>query len=120
MSPTAELRARLRKLLDERVSAGGTEADTRFLDADLDEILAESAGLFAAAAMGWTMKAGMLQSEMGDVERLTLGQETEQLVSLRDRLAFALGMADKYTAMAKASGLGSVMLRARPAEEWHP
>lgn len=120
MTPTPELRARLRKLVDERVPAGGTEADTRLTDDDLDEILTESAGLFAAAAMGWTMKAGMLQSEMGDVERLTLGQETEQLVSLRDRLTYALGMADKYAAMAKASGPGSMMLRAKPAEEWTP
>jgi hypothetical protein len=120
MTPTAELKARLRKLLDERIPAGGTEADTRFLNADLDEILTESANIFAAAAMGWTMKAGMLQTEMGDVERLTLGQETEQLVSLRDRLAFALGMAEKYASMAKASTPGSMMLRAKPSEEWCP
>lgn len=120
MTPTAELRTRLRKLLDERIPAGGSDTDTRLLDEDLDEILTESGSVFAAAAMGWTMKAGMLQSEMGDVEKLTLGQETEQLVSLRDRLTYALGMADKYASMAKASGQGSVMLRAKPAEEWRP
>lgn len=120
MKPTPELRARLRKLLDERVPLDGAENDTRFADEDLDEVLAESSGLFAAAAMGWTMKAGMLQSEMGDVEKLQLGQESEQLVSLKDRLAYALGMADKYAAMAKASTAGSVVLKVKPAEGWRP
>ena len=120
MTPTAELRTRLRKLLNELIPPNGTEADTRFTDDDLDEMLTESSSLFAAASMGWTMKAGMLQTEMGDVERLTLGQETEQLVSLRDRLAYALGMADKYASMAKSSGVGSVMLRTEPAEVYTP
>jgi|CZCA01.1.fsa_nt_gi hypothetical protein len=120
MVPTPELRTRLRKLLDERIPESGRDTDTRLLDEDLDEILLESANVFAAAAMGWTMKAGMLQSEMGDVERLTLGQETEQLVSLRDRVTYALGMAERYASMAKASRPGSVMLRVKPAEEWRP
>lgn len=115
MIPTDALRTRLRKLLDERIPAGGKDTDTRLLDEDLDELLIEAANIFGAAAMGWTLKAGMFQSEMGDVERLTLGQETEQLVSLKDRLAYALGMADKYGGMANAPKGGSMMLRvARP------
>ena len=65
MAPSPELRTRLRKLLDERIPDGGRDTDTRLLDEDLDEILTESASVFAAAAMGWTVKAGMLQSEMG-------------------------------------------------------
>lgn len=120
MVPTDELTTRLRKLIDERIPADGQDTDTRFTDADLDEVLREADSVFAAAAMCWTMKAGMLQSEMGEVERLTLGQETEQLVSLRDRLSYALTMADKYAAMAKASTPGSMMLRAKPSEEWCP
>jgi len=116
MTPTDALRTRLRKLLDERIPEGGSATDTGFADNDLDELLSESASVFGAAAMGWTMKAGMLQSEMGDVERLTLGQETEQLVSLRDRLTYALAMSDKYAAMAKAQGSGSLMLRVKPPE----
>lgn len=116
MTPTEELRARLRKLLDERIPTDGTDADTRFLNEDLDEILTDSTSVFGAAAMGWTMKAAMLQSEMGDVERFTAGQETEQLVSLRDRLTYALAMSDKYAAMAKAQRPGSLMLRISPPE----
>lgn len=114
MTPTKELRTRLRKLLDERIPEGGSDADTRFTDEDLDELLTEAANVFGAASTGWTMKAGMFQAEMGDVERMTLGQETEQLVSLKDRLEYALKMADKYAAMSKASSAGSVMLRLAP------
>jgi hypothetical protein len=120
MVPTDELTTRLRKLIDERIPADGQDTDTRFTDADLDEVLREADSVFAAAAMCWTMKAGMLQSEMGEVERLTLGQETEQLVSLRDRLSYALTMADKYAAMAKASKPGSVILKAKLSKEWRP
>lgn len=116
MTPTDALRTRLRKLLDERIPEGGTDADTRLLDEDLDELLLEAANVFGAAAMGWTMKAGMYQSEMGDVERLTLGQETEQLISLKDRLTYALAMADKYASMANVQTAGGVMLRIKPPE----
>lgn len=111
-----EPRVRLRKLLDEVIPAGGSDSNTRFSDADLDEMLLEAGNVFGAAAMGWTMKAGMLQREMGDVERVTSGQETEQLVPLKDRLDYALKMAAKYEGMAKAGGVGSVMLRITPPE----
>ena len=116
MTPTDALRTRLRKLLDERIPEGGSTASTRFTDNDLDELLLESSSIFGAASMGWTMKAGMLQAEMGDIEEFTAGQETEQLVSLKDRLAYALAMADKYAAMAKAQSVGSMILRVQPPE----
>lgn len=116
MTPDDSLRARLRKLLDEKIPAGGTEADTRFLDADLDELLLEADSIFEAASVGWTMKAGMYQAEMGDVERMTLGQETEQMVALKERQEYALKMADKYAAMAQAQGIGSVVLKLTPPE----
>ncbi len=116
MTPTDALRTRLRKLLDERIPEGGSAASTRFTDNDLDELLLESSSIFGAASIGWTMKAAILQSEMGDVERFTAGQETEQLVSLRDRLTYALTMADKYAAMARAQGVGSIILRVQPPE----
>jgi hypothetical protein len=116
MTPTDALRTRLRKLLDERIPEDGSAADTGFTDDDLDELLLESASVFGAAAMGWTMKAGMLQSEMGDVEQITAGQESERLVSLKDRLEYALTMAGKYAVMAKAHGPGSMMLRVQRPE----
>lgn len=117
MTPTVELRTRLRKLLDERIPQGGSATDTRFTDDDLDEMLTEAASIYGAASTGWTMKAGMFQSEMGDVERMTLGQETEQMVSLKDRLAYALAMADKYASMVVgAAKTSSLILRITPPE----
>ncbi len=115
MTPTPELRARLRKLLDEQIPAGGTEADTRFGDSDLDEILTEAASIFGAAAVGWTMKAGMCQREMDSLEGYTLGDRDEKLTSLKDRQAYAFAMASQYTAMAQST-LGSVILQVQPPE----
>lgn len=108
MTPTAELRLRLRKLLNEVIPGGGVESDTQFFDADLDELLAEAQSIYAAAAIGWTMKAGMLE---GRIESYGVGQEKYELTSLKDQLSFALAMAEKYSVMAKASGGGSVILK---------
>lgn len=107
MTPTAELRGRLRKLLNEVIPDGGTESDTQFFDADMNELLIEAQSIYSAAATGWTMKAGMLQ---GQIESYGVGQEKYDMTSLRDQLTHALTMADKYLAMAKANG-GSVILK---------
>jgi len=116
MTPTDALRTRLRKLLDERIPEGGSTASTRFTDNDLDELLLESSSIFGAASMGWTMKAGMMQSEMGDIEQITAGQETERLVSLKERLGYALTMAENYKVLARSQGSGSLMLGIRQPE----
>ncbi|MEG3071035.1 MAG: hypothetical protein HQP61_02210 [Peptococcaceae bacterium] len=107
MTPTEDLRLRLRRLLNEVIPPVGTESDTQFFDCDLDEILLETQSIYGAAATGWAMKAGMLQ---GQIESYAVGQERYDLTSLRDRVAHAFAMAEKYTAMAKAGG-GSVMLK---------
>lgn len=106
MTITDGFRERLRRYIDEGEA-------TRFTDAELDDILRDSRTIYEAASMCWTIKAGMMQREMGDVERLTLGQETEQLVSLRDRVEYALTMADRYAAMTKR---GSVILKVTQPE----
>ena len=112
MTPTDKLRTRLRKLLNEVIPEGGTESDTQFFDADLDEMLIEAQSIYAAASMGWTMKAGMLQ---GQIESYGIGQEKYEMTSLKDQLSFALAMSEKYSVMAKTSG-GSVMLKILPPE----
>lgn len=96
MTPTPELRTRLRRLIDEKIPQTGSDADTRFSDADLDDLLNESQTVYGAAALGWTEKAGMLQDEMGEVEETRLGQESYRLVQLKERLAYALTMAKEY------------------------
>ena len=112
MTPSDKLRTRLRKLLNEVIPEGGTESDTQFFDADLDEMLIEAQSIYAAASMGWTMKAGMLQ---GQIESYGVGQEKYDMTSLKDQLNHALAMADRYAVMAKAKG-GSVILKVQPPE----
>ncbi len=109
MNPTAELRERLRRLLNEVIPDGGTESDTQFLDVDLDELLIDAQSIYSAVSTGWTMKAGMLQ---GQIESYGVGQEKYELTSLKDQLYHALVMADKYAVAAKASGgSGSLILK---------
>lgn len=97
MEPTELLRIRLRKMLNERIPELGTEADTNFLDAELNQLLVESASLNVAAAAGWREKAGLLQ---GDIESYSTGTEKYDLTSLKDRLNHALAMAAQYDAAA--------------------
>lgn len=107
MIPTTEIRTRLRKLLNEVIPEGGMESDTRFLDTELDVLLAEAVSIYGAAAVGWTMKAGMLQEK---IESYGTGQEKYDLTSMKDQLSHALSMAQQYSSMGKANG-SSVILR---------
>lgn len=96
MTPTAELREKLRRLIDERVPAGGTDADTRFADAELDELLAEAANLDLAAAEGWRRKAAMLAREIGLVASTRAGDVQVDMADLESAQSFALRMAEEY------------------------
>lgn len=115
MIPTPELRTKLRKLLDERIPEGGSDADTRFTDADIDELLIEAANIYEAAAAGWTLKAGMFQRELGQIESYAVGQERYDMRKLQDMVNYALKMAETYSRMA-TSGMGSMILRIQPPE----
>jgi len=115
MTPTEELRTKLRKLLDERIPEGGSDVDTRFLDADIDELLIDAANIYEAAAAGWTLKAGMFQRELGQIESYSVGQERYDLRKLKDMLEYALKMAETYSRMA-ASSMGSLILKFTPPE----
>lgn len=114
MIPTEELRIRLRKLLDEKVPTGGTGSDTRFEDEDLDSLINDSTSIYEAAAVGWMMKAGMYQAEMGEVESTSTGQESYKLVTLKDRQDYALKQAKVYGSMVKSAG--SFMLKVTQPE----
>lgn len=110
MTPTPELRTRLRKLLNETIPSGGTESDTRFLESELDELLTEATTVYSATAVGWTMKAGLLQ---GQIESYSTGQEKYDMTSLKDQLSHALAMAQQYSNMSRSSG-GSIILSFEP------
>jgi len=118
MTPTQQLREKLRKLLNEIIPEGKSDADTRFTDSELDELLAESTNIYAAASTGWTMKAGLLQ---GQIESYSAGQEKYDMTSLKDQLSHSLSMAEQYARMAEkvpgASGsIGSIIFKVTPPE----
>jgi len=115
MTPTPELRTKLRKLLDERIPENGSDADTRFSDTDLDELLVEATNIYEAAATGWTMKAAMFQRELGQIESYSVGQERYDMRKLQDMVNYALKMAETYSRMA-ASRMSSVILKFKPPE----
>lgn len=110
MTPTDSLRAKLRRLLDEKIPAGGVDSDTRFLDSEIDDLLQEADSIYEAAANGWTEKAGMYQREMAGLEETMTGQERYKLTSLKDQLEYALNMAKTYRELAQKEKGGSFML----------
>ncbi|MGE7672975.1 hypothetical protein ACQKMV_05225 [Lysinibacillus sp. NPDC094403] len=93
MEPTVALRERLRKMINDRIPKGGTDKETTFSNAELDDMLRESESIYYAASEGWTIKAGLLE---GDIEGYSAGNEKYELTKLQDRLAHALRMAQKY------------------------
>ncbi|MYL45050.1 hypothetical protein GLV94_05295 [Virgibacillus halodenitrificans] len=115
MTPTEDLRFRLRKLINERIPSGGTETDTNFLDGELDMILGEASSVYVAASYGWTEKAGMLQ---GDIEKYSAGDEQYTMTSLKDKLDHALKMAAHYAQFEESgqSSYGSAMFKVKPPE----
>ena len=115
MTPTPELRTKLRKLLDERIPEDGSDADTRFSDEDIDELLIDATNIYEAAAEGWTRKAAMYQRELGQIQSYAVGQERYDLANVKDMLEYALMMAETFRQMA-ARSMGSTILRFKPPE----
>lgn len=96
MTPTPELRERLRRLIDEVIPQGGTEADTRFTDAELDEILEAAQYIEEAAAECWERKAARAMSERGGLEESQAGDQRFRFVSLTDFRDHCMRMAELY------------------------
>ncbi len=119
MTPTEELRNRVRRMLDERIPTGGEDSDTRFTDEEIDDLLEYADTIHGAVSQGWLEKAGMYQREMGEVEETRTGQETYKLTKLKERMEYALAMSQRYGAQdadEKSKGTStSVILGVRPA-----
>lgn len=96
MTASEETRTKLRRLIDERIPAGGTAADTRFDDDELDEILEAASTLEAAAATCWERKASRAMSERGGLEGSKAGDESHTFVKLSDYRDHCLRMAAQY------------------------
>ena len=114
MLPTTENRTWLRKLLSEKIQAGHTDADTRFLDTELDQIIGESVNIYAAASKGWSLKAAILQEELGQIEQYSIGDETYKKVNLTTMINSALTLSKQYESMTKSNG--AVIMKIKPPE----
>lgn len=95
MTPTPELHAQLRFLLDESIPLGGTDQDTLFLNSEIDMMLTVSTTMAEAAAMGWTVKAQRVMSP-GAVVEAQFGSERYKFTSPKDLADFALKMAESF------------------------
>jgi len=77
MTPTDDLRLTLRMNLDEVIPEGGTDADTLFTDAEIDNLLIQSKTIEEASWRGWVIKGmrlamqsmsgggGLISAQMG-------------------------------------------------------
>ncbi len=104
MTPTPELRAELRELIDEVIPPGGTDTDTRFTDAQIDVLLTATSHIYEAAANGWARKAARAMSERGGLEESQAGNERLKFVSLKDYRDHCLAMAKMYRDMVPGKG----------------
>jgi len=96
VTPTAELREKLRRLVDEVIPPGGTEADTRFTDAELDEILEAARYIEDAAAEAWERKAARAMRERDGLESVSAGDQSFKFVSIADYRDHCLAMAESF------------------------
>ncbi len=96
MTATEAVRTSLRELIDERIPEGGTAADTRFADSELNGILATATTMNAAAATCWERKASRAMSERGGLENSKAADATHTFVKLTDYRDHCFKMASYY------------------------
>lgn len=83
-------------MVAERIPAGGTDAATRFPDAEIDELLEGADTIEASASAGWQRKADMAFDERGGMEENTAGSERTKYAALKDYAAFCQQRAEFY------------------------
>ena len=93
MTPTPEMRAELRELIDEVIPAGGTEADTRFTDAQLDALIEKASVIEEAAAAAWERKGLRAMSERGGLQESQVGSERMKFVTIESYRDHCFAMA---------------------------
>ena len=96
MQPTDELRTRLRAWISERIAPDGSDADTNFLDSDLDELIERCRSLEETAWRAWMQKAGWVLEGKTLVLEKSIGSERLKLASPLDLSKQFREMADYY------------------------
>ncbi|MEK4025789.1 hypothetical protein [Sporosarcina sp. FSL W7-1283] len=68
----------------------------RFTDEDLVELLIDYPTFNKAVSVGWTIKAGMIQRELGTMDEYSTGDEKYKFTNLSTAINAALSMARQY------------------------
>lgn len=92
MTPTVELKIKLRFLLNDRDNKS-------FTDEELDMLLNESDCVYCAASMGWILKAMQYESTAGEVQEYSIGDEKYKTANIKDLVTAAHQNADKFKDM---------------------
>lgn len=109
----------LRGYIDEVIPEDGNDKDTRFSNIELQRIIDEQKSLYRAAYMCWTMKAGMLQRELGDIDEYSAGNEKYKVTNLTTAINAALNMARQYKQLAddeENAGMSGIILKFQSPE----
>jgi hypothetical protein len=96
MTATAELIAQARKLSGEVIPQGGTEADTRFTNAEVTAYITAAVNLSGAVADLWEAKAGFFQAEIGSYKAVGAGNEQVTWYTPKEQMDICLKMAESY------------------------
>ncbi len=89
----------LRALIAEEIPPGGTEADTRFTNEVLAEVLKVARSINEAAYICWIRKAGKAIEEKEGIKGIKIGGEEIEYVSQEEYREHCLRMAEIYKEM---------------------
>ncbi len=73
--------------------------ESRFTDGDLTELLLDYPSFNKAVSVGWTIKAGIIQTELGTMDEYSTGDEKYKFTNLSTAVNAALSMARQYDAL---------------------
>ena len=90
--------ANVRQFINEKIPTGETETDTGFTDEEIRSLIQSTSNAYAAAALGWRLKAG--KASAGELKKYTIGQETYERSTGSDFASYCLEMAKMYDEMA--------------------
>ena len=103
----------LRLLIDERIPAGGTEADTSFTDAELVAIASNcNDDINLTASEVWRIKAGMVKTRIASY---SLGEESVTYAGLQELYDHAVLMSAEY----KKKGSPTAVFSQTPPDVLH-
>ena len=116
MTPTDDLRLTLRMNLNEVIPPGGTDADTMFSDAEIDNLLTQSDTIEEASWRGWVIKGMRLaMATAGGLTQAQMGSEQFKWTAPTDLFDLCKQMAQYWwdqipAGMAPSVGAGALIL----------